>query len=183
MKIKLFLILSLLAFQFVQAQEKPEPAEKILKDAFTQAQKENKIVFIIFHASWCGWCHKMDTAMQDKGCADLFNKSFVIKHLVILESKGKENLNNPGAVDLLKKYKGDDSGIPFWLIFDSKGLLLADSKMRPEGAGLDAKGSNMGCPAAPEEVVYFIKVLKKTTSLNEKELAVIAERFNKIRGH
>jgi hypothetical protein len=37
--------------------------------------------------------------------------------------------------------------------------------------------SNTGCPANQEEVTNFIKVLKRTSRLNEKELATIAKRF------
>jgi hypothetical protein len=98
---------------------------------------------------------------------------------VVYESKGKENLENPGALDLLTKHKGNDSGIPYWLIFDKEGKLLADSKARPEGASLQEEGKNTGCPASKEEVEHFIKVLKKTTSLGKDELVKIETRFRK----
>ena len=77
---------------------------------------------------------------------------------------------------LLKKYKGDDQGIPYWFVFDKEGKLLADSKVRPEGGGLEA-GENSGCPASEKEVAYFLKVLKETSSLKETELAIIRKRF------
>ncbi len=40
--------------------------KQCLKESMQQAAAENKNVFIIFHASWCGWCHKMDTSMNDQ---------------------------------------------------------------------------------------------------------------------
>jgi thioredoxin-related protein len=41
-------------------------ADEILKQAYSAAAKEKKNVFVIFHASWCGWRKKMDTAMNDQ---------------------------------------------------------------------------------------------------------------------
>ena len=155
-----------------------QSADPILKEAYNIAAKEKKNVFIIFHASWCGWCHKMDTAMNDASVKKFFTDNYVIRHLVVYESKGKENLENPGAIDLLKKYKGDEHGIPYWLIFDKDGKLLADSKLRAEGGGLET-GGNTGCPACEKEVAYFIKVLRQTSSLNDEELANIQKRFRK----
>ena len=151
-------------------------AGEILKQAYSIAAKEKKNVFVIFHASWCGWCKKMDTAMNDQSVRKFFTDNFVIRHLVVYESKGKENLENPGALELLKKYKGDDQGIPYWFVFDKVGKLLADSKIRPEGGGLET-GDNSGCPASEKEVAYFLKVLKETSSLKETELAIIQKRF------
>ena len=169
---------SLMAITLLKAQALPPSADDILKEAYKQASKENKNVFIIFHASWCGWCRKMDTSMNDKAIKKFFDDNYVIRHLVVYESKGKEKLENPGATDLLIKYKGDDHGIPYWLIFDKDGKLLADSKMRQEGAGLE-QGDNTGCPASEKEVEYFINVLKKTSALNDMQLKTIYDRFRK----
>ncbi|HRP56529.1 thioredoxin family protein [Agriterribacter sp.] len=166
-------ILLFLSSAFAQ----PPSATEVLNEASAQAAKENKNVFVIFHASWCGWCHKMDSSMSDPACKAFFDASYIITHLVVKELKGKEQLENPGALALMKKYKGDQSGIPFWLVFNSKGILLADSKMRPEGAGTDATGNNSGCPATEKEVAYFIEVLKKTSSLNPGQLSIIQKRF------
>jgi len=57
--------------------------------------------------------------------------------------------------------------------------LLADAKIRPAGAGIEAEGKNTGCPANEEEVNYFIDVLKKTTPLKNDELGIIRKRFRK----
>ncbi|MES1220386.1 MAG: thioredoxin family protein, partial [Bacteroidota bacterium] len=93
---------------FAQA---PLSADAILKAAVAEAAKENKKVFIIFHASWCGWCHKMDSSMNDKACKKFFDDNYVIRHLVVHESKDKKKLENPGAAEMLKKYNGADQGI------------------------------------------------------------------------
>lgn len=163
----------------VHAQNVPPSAESVLNSALSRAASENKKVFLMFHASWCGWCHAMDKSMNDAGCEQLFKNNYVVCHLVVKESEDKKHLENPGAEEMLAKYHGDKSGIPFWLIFDKSGRLLADSQIRPEGAGLDTPGQNVGCPSEPHEIAHFIKVLKQTSALNDHELAVIQTRFSK----
>lgn len=156
----------------------PAPADVVLKEAYRQAAKEGKNVFVIFHASWCGWCHKMDTSMNDPSCQQFFNDNYIVRHLVVNESKDKQQLENPGAEGLKVKYNGEGQGIPFWLIFDKDGKLLADSKMRGVGDGPD-KGENAGCPATEKEVAFFVDILRKTSKLDQSQLDIIARRFRK----
>jgi thioredoxin-related protein len=172
-------VLLMAAVSSLLAQQAPPSAGEVMKEAFDAAVKENKKVFIMFHASWCGWCHKMDASLNDISCKKFFDDNFIIRHRVVFESKGKENFENPGALAMLTKYKGADQGIPFWLVFDKDGSLLADSKMPPGSVNPDKRYLNTGCPASKEEVDYFIEVLKKTTSLKEGELEVIRVRFRK----
>jgi thiol-disulfide isomerase/thioredoxin len=160
----------------VIAQPSPPSANDILKEAYQMAAKENKNVFIMFHASWCGWCHRMDKSMNDSTCKKFFDDNFVIRHLVVDESDDKKNLENPGANELRTKYYGDGQGIPFWLVLDKDGKLLADSKERSAGQGQES-GQNIGCPAAANEVEYFISILKKTSKLTSSQLEVIRKRF------
>jgi thioredoxin-related protein len=158
------------------SQAPPPAADDIVQNACKKAGAEKKNVFIIFHASWCGWCHKMDTAMSDPSVKQFFTDNYVIDHIVVSESNSKKQLENPGGEALLTRYKGNEQGIPYWLIFDKDGRLLADSKIRAEGAGLET-GDNTGCPANEKEVAHFIKVLKQTSRLGDKELAIIQKRF------
>jgi thiol-disulfide isomerase/thioredoxin len=153
-------------------------ANDMFKQACDEAAASNKKVFVIFTASWCGWCHRMDNSMVDEVCKKYFDENFVVIHFVVDESPEKKELETAGAPEFRTKYHGDGQGIPFWLVFDKDGKLLADSKMRKEGEGPE-KGQNSGCPANEPEVVYFIDVLKKTTSLKEDELQTIYKRFRK----
>ncbi len=172
-----FLVIIAMAFQSM-SQIVAAPAEIIMQGAYRQATKENKNVFVMFHASWCGWCHKMDASMNDADCSQFFKDNYVIVHLVVDESKGKEHLQNPGAPEFRKKYNGNEQGIPFWLVFDKEGNLLADSKMRKADEAPEL-GENTGCPATEKEVEYFISVLKKTSTLNQQQAEVIKKRFRK----
>lgn len=167
---RLFFLLSFISiFTTLGCLERPKNASDVLDRAFTQAREENKSVFLLFHASWCGWCKRMDQNMSDDACKGMFSRNYVIAHLVVQESEENRHLENPGADEVLKKYKGEKSGIPFWLIFDKTGKLLEDS--------FNSEGQNLGCPATEEEVDAFIAKLKKTSDMTEKELAVIASIF------
>ena len=94
-----------------------------------EATKENKLVFLMFHASWCGWCHRMDSLMNTPATKPLFSKYFVVTHLVTGENGPKKVLDNPGANELMIKYNGDKQGIPYWVFLTPKGKLLSDSRM------------------------------------------------------
>jgi len=169
MKAKFSLICIFLLF--VQLSISQESTAAILDKAYNKAKIENKNVFVTFKASWCGWCKKMDANMNQPTTQKLFDNNYVIVQLDVLEREDKKHLENPGALDLLKKYKAEKSGIPFFLIFDAYGKKLADS--------FNDSGQNLGCPASQEEVVVFKKILKETSTLSDSELEVIAGVFQK----
>lgn len=175
---KRILVLSIfgICLSVIAAAQTAPSANEILQQAYQQAAKENKNVFIMFHASWCGWCHKMDKSINDPVCKKFFDDNYVIAHLVVDESKDKIALENAGAAEFRAKYHGNGVGIPFWLVFSKDGKLLSDSKMRTAGQTA-SEGSNTGCPANAEEVAFFIDVLKKTTQLNAEQLEIIRKRF------
>ncbi len=144
-------------------------AEELLQPAYAKAAVANKKVLVIFHASWCGWCRKMDASLQDASVKPLMDKTYEIVHLTVYESANKKNLENEGALLFLTKLGGANKGLPYWYVLDKEGNVLNDSQYKP--------GQNTGCPASEEEVAYFIEVLKKTSSLTDGELTVIQKRF------
>lgn len=168
--------IALLSISTARSQDTPAPADQIISEAKAEAAKSNKNVFVMFHASWCGWCHKMDASMNNPSVKSFFDNNYVITHLTVDESKDKKNLENPGANAIRTKYHGDNSGIPFWFIIDKKGTLLADSRLIGSNG---QPGENVGCPAKPEEVEHFIKVIKKTSKLSENQLSMIRDLFLK----
>ena len=178
---KTFLVFT--AFLFIcnssLAQTRAPSAEKLLGAAYKQAKKEDKNVFILFHASWCGWCHKMDASMNDSAVAKYFTDNYVIVHLTVEETANKKHLENEGGFAFKTKYHGATSGLPFWLIMDKKRNLIGDSQVRPTGTPITAAGINIGCPAGKDEVKFFIEVLKKTSKLDDKALSTISEVFSK----
>ena len=173
-KILLLLLVSAFIVSVSYAQDTPPSADEIMAKAIKQAKKEKKDIFLMFHASWCGWCKRMDAAMKDDSCKDYFDNNFITIHMVVKESAANKNLENPGAAEFLAKYKGDKSGIPFWLIFDKKGEMIADCFMGEEGST-----SIIGCPASEEEVKLFIERLKVAGPVTADEEKAITARFRK----
>ncbi len=157
----------------------PKTADQVLQEACNTARQQKKKVFLIFHASWCGWCHVMDKKMNLPEMKPYFDKNYVVEHIDVMEHGDKKELETPGGMELMKKYGGDEKGIPFWLIFDENGKLIADSQIRPAGAGLSEPGQNIGCPQQPEEVATFKEVLKKTSSLTDAQIEQIGAVFSK----
>ncbi|HWZ04555.1 MAG TPA: thioredoxin family protein [Mucilaginibacter sp.] len=178
MKIKhqLFVLIMLIN-SVALAQPAPPPVETVLSDAYAQAAKENKKVILIFHASWCGWCRRMEALINDPSCKKIFDDNYVIARLDVLERKGNENLENPGSLDVLKKYKADQLGLPFWLVLDANGNILASSLMKPDNSTEAKAEDNVGCPSNDKEVAYFTKLLKSTSNLSDEDLTVIYKTF------
>lgn len=182
MKIKYitFLLLSacLLLATVSFAQQPPLTTDQIMTAAKTEAKAEKKNVFVIFHASWCGWCKKMDASMQDPASKQYFDDNFVITHITVLETGDKVALDNPGGQKMLEEYGGGESGIPYWLIFDADGNLLADSKTRKPGQTQE-EGQNLGCPATEPEIKDFIAKLQKTSTITDQQAEAVMARFLK----
>jgi len=165
---KIFLIAGLLFFQLNFAQEK---AEDILKKALTEAKAGNKNVLLMFHASWCKWCHIMEKNMNLPETKPVFDKKFVTAYIDIQEEGEKKKLENPGGEELMNRYKGKDAGLPFWLILNPKGEVLADS--------FNDKKENLGCPSTAEEVDVFAAKLKKSAKMDDNELQAVRNAFMK----
>ncbi|MCR8557937.1 thioredoxin family protein [Mucilaginibacter sp. BJC16-A38] len=174
---QLLIALFMLMGSAAVAQTALPASETVLNNAYAQAAKENKKVILIFHASWCGWCKKMDASLNDPICKKMFDDNYVIAHLDVMEQPAKANLENPGGMEVMKKFGGEKSGLPYWLVLDTKGNVLANSLMPKDGATTATAEDNVGCPASDKEVAFFDTILKKTSALSSEDIAVIHKRF------
>jgi thioredoxin-related protein len=149
---------------------KPEEAQTILERSFSESKLTGKNIFLIFHASWCSWCKRLDKALESEDMKLVFDKYFIITHLDVLESKDKlETLENPGGRDILAKCKGMSSGLPFYVFFDSLGNVLANSNVMP-------KDQNIGYPGSPDEIEKFAGLIKNASSaITVEEIGQIKE--------
>lgn len=159
--------------------QKPADVNSIIKQTCVEAGKQHKKAFIIFHASWCIWCRKLDSSMNDVSCKKYFDSNFIITHLTAFEIDDKAKLNTPGNEAFLAAHHAIDQGIPTWFIFDENGNLLADSQLRHKGEGFDVEGSNVGCPSNETEINYFISILQKVSDISESNITSVKARFLK----
>jgi thioredoxin-related protein len=144
-------------------------ANQILKAAEVKAGHEHKKVFLIFHASWCGWCHKLDGLLNSSEFKADFNSSYVIVHLTVREDAAHVADNSPGGEEMLDSLGGKDGGIPFFAFFDSKGHKLADS-LAPQ---------NIGYPSEPKEVSHFMRIIKTTSRMSPAKQAKLQTFLSK----
>lgn len=177
MKQILLLCSILFSFTVSQAQTKVAPASVVMSAAYKLAGAQHKKVLLIYHASWCGWCRKMDSCLYDASCRKFFEDNFVITHLTIQESKDNKKLENPGAQAMAEKQGGKDQGLPYWVILDEKGKMLYNSRLSLDDKPSTNLTPNVGCPASEQEVKAFVNLLRKTTRLNEDALTAIFNRF------
>lgn len=146
-------------------------ADKVLGDAKAQARKERKNVLVIFHASWCGWCHKLDDMLADKAVGPKITKQYVVVHLTVDESEKKKADENPGAAAVREKMGGAKAGLPFYAVINPKGDTLTSSVAPQTG--------NIGYPAAPEEITYFMSMIDKSAPKMSKDDKAAVETYLK----
>jgi thioredoxin-related protein len=152
----------------------PLPAEKIMTKAFSEAKASDKNVFLIFHASWCGWCKRLDKAMQSDELKTIFETNYTIVHLDVLERGEKiAALENPGGREYMKKLGGEKSGLPFYAFLKSDGEKISDSNVMP-------KETNIGYPGSEEEIEAFGKLLRSASNrLDDAQYTAVIEYLKK----
>ncbi len=168
----------LLMMAMVGAQTPPS-AEGLIDAAKRKAAPANKAVFVRFTASWCGWCHRMQSVLDSPSVKPIWSKYFESVAVVVLENGDKKPLENPGGAALMEAQGGKDQGIPYFFFVDAKtGKTIVNSLM-PAAEG--KKPSNVGCPYAPEEIAFFMKLLEKAApKMTAAERTTIEEGFKAL---
>jgi len=150
------LIFAILHFAGLAVFAAAPTADQVLAKAKGRAAAEQKAIYVHFGASWCGWCKRLDAFLEQPDIKPVFEKYFIPVKLVVQESDNKKDLENAGAEELLKKWGGPD-GLPYSVFLDANGALIVNAK-HPSPAG---KGGNIGYPAQPGEIDWFVQMMKK----------------------
>ena len=150
----------------------PEPAKALIKKAVKASESSGKSICVIFHASWCGWCKRLESALDAPEVKPLMEKHFITVRLDVLEQPAKKSaLENAGAEPLLKDLGGEKSGLPFYAFLDAKEKKLADSNVMQGN-------SNIGYPGTAEEIAAFVKVLRTAApKMTDAEADTISSYF------
>lgn len=152
--------------------ETPAPAKQVMDTALKEASVTKKNVFVIFHATWCSWCKRLDAALTDPEVKKVVESYYVITHLDVMErGENEQTVENPGGKEIMKDLGGEKSGLPFYAVLDPSGKKLADSNVMPGN-------SNIGFPGSPEEIAAFDKILKQTAPrMTEKERTIVTRHL------
>jgi thioredoxin-related protein len=122
----------------------PKNAKLILEETLSRAESDDKRVFLIFGAPWCGWCHRLGDWLAQPEVAGILDRDFVIAKIDIDRMTGGK--------DVMLHYRTKESGgIPWYAILDPKGKSLATA---------DGPNGNIGYPFEPKEIDHFLSIVK-----------------------
>ena len=126
----------------------------------------------MFHASWCSWCKRLDTALASPELRGIIHEHFILTHIDVLERKGKiDSIENPGGNALLKSWDGEKSGIPYLVFLNAGGKKIADSNVMPNH-------ENIGYPGSKEEIAAFVSLLQHhAPRMTTSQLAAVNSYF------
>lgn len=168
---KTSLMIFAILFSTVSVAAKLPRVDKVLADAKAKAAAQNMNVLLVFGTSWCPPCEQFEKFLTDQRIQSIFDQHFVLATVAVGEGAGGDaRKNNPGSAELLVKLGGVHSGstgVPFIFVIDPQGKIIATSERPVPGQKI---GENIGYPTEPEEIAWFITMIKRgAPSLSDDE--------------
>ncbi|WP_254509370.1 carboxypeptidase regulatory-like domain-containing protein [Anatilimnocola floriformis] len=149
---------------WLEKQKLPQrDAQKMLDTALVQAKADDKKVFLIFSASWCGPCRLLSRFLAT-------HKVELSKHFVFVKLDVSRDENAEALQERFPESK--TGGIPWFCVLDHDGKEIVNSNLPKTTA--DSENANIGFPTKAEETSHFAEMLKTSAPrLSENQLKSI----------
>jgi thiol-disulfide isomerase/thioredoxin len=143
-------------------------AQAIFAQAKAEAHRQHKHILLVFSASWCGPCKLYEGFLHDPAMSSITQKAFIVARIDVGEHPGDpRHADTPGGVALRAALGAvQEPGFPFLVITDEDGRTLVTSYRNGDPNG------NVGYPALPGEIDWYIEMLKRAApGLSAEDLA------------
>lgn len=143
------------------------PADEIYRTSLASLP-DGKAGWVEFRADWCGWCKKMEKLFEASDAAPVLAKYYTVIAIDTEKNQGADRLAKS-----LGDPKGIENGIPWFVVVDARGKVVATSE-GPKG--------NIGYPDSDLEVAHFMSVMKTTAKgITAGELDTVANTIKALK--
>jgi thiol-disulfide isomerase/thioredoxin len=145
-----------------------ETADALFAQAKAEAKTEHKNVLMVFSASWCGPCKLYQRFLEDPQMMPITERAFAIQRIDVGEREGDpRHSDTPGGAALRSSLGArGEPGFPFLVMTDENGKPIVNSYRNADA------NSNVGYPASPAEIDWYIEMLKRAApALSPGDLA------------